>query len=317
METKEFTAYLESKNLTVKTIATRIKYVEQFFAQTKKEDVQISKADVLDFLEFLKTKNLGNAYRRHYLDALNSYFVFLCEAGFIAKNPCLLLKIRGVKRKTLYRIYTTEELDNIFDNYYLLFVRNFTPNGTNMPQKWQKQWVLSKERNALLLSVLLNQGVKTGEVEKIEMDDLDLIKATIKIHGTKRSNCRTLPLKASQIGLFMNYLQNVRPQLLQYHTTEPKNLFFPIAKNNPKGATDRVLNNVFHALTNQLKTIDKQFLNLKQVRVSVITNWLKTEGLRKTQYLAGHRYTSSTENYLPNNLDNLVDDINKLHPFDL
>jgi hypothetical protein len=31
--------------------------------------------------------------------------------------------------------------------------------------------------------------------------------------------------------------------------------------------------------------------------------------------MAGHRYISSTENYLPNNIDDLIDDIKKLHPF--
>ncbi len=47
----------------------------------------------------------------------------------------------------------------------------------------------------------------------------------------------------------------------------------------------------------------------------VITQWLKIDGLRKAQYYAGHRYISSTEKYLPNDIDGLIDDIAKFNPF--
>jgi hypothetical protein len=32
------------------------------------------------------------------------------------------------------------------------------------------------------------------------------------------------------------------------------------------------------------------------------------------QYMAGHRYVSSTENYLVNDIEDLQDDITKYHP---
>lgn len=35
---------------------------------------------------------------------------------------------------------------------------------------------------------------------------------------------------------------------------------------------------------------------------------------REVQYRAGHRYVSSTENYLVNDLEDLQEDINKYHP---
>jgi len=68
-------------------------------------------------------------------------------------------------------------------------------------------------------------------------------------------------------------------------------------------------------LSSQIRLIDKRFFNFTQIRISVISFWIKTYGLRKAQYLAGHRNISTTEQYIPNNLDNLIEDINKLHPF--
>jgi site-specific recombinase XerD len=314
MDKKEFIKYLENKGHTIKNINQSIKYVEQFFARIKKEELQITKPDVLKFLEYLKKAGKSNSYRQMYLTAVNHYFTFLYKNEQIAENPCLLLKIRGIKRKTLYNIYTSEELETLFDNYYQLFVRNLDYSLYRHEQQ-RKQSVLSKERNALIFSILINQGITTGELEKLELNDIDFVKANIKIEGGQHSNGRILPLKASQIGLIMHYLQNIRPQLLEYHTNETNKLILALPVGGSKTTDSEKLNMIFVQLTKQLKTIDKQFLNFKQVRASVITFWLKTCGLRKTQYLAGHRYISSTESYLPNNLDNLIDDINKLHPF--
>ena len=42
---------------------------------------------------------------------------------------------------------------------------------------------------------------------------------------------------------------------------------------------------------------NKLVVNAKQLRASVIVKWLKMYNLRKVQYLAGHRYISSTELY--------------------
>ena len=243
-----------------------------------------------------------------------SLLTFLLKEGEIASNPCMLLKIRGQKRKTLYRIHTAEELEQLFDNYYHCFVRNF--DDSRYRSEMQKDLsVLSRERNAVILSVLIHQGADTGEIERIELGDIDLMKATLKIRGGRKRNERTIPLKATQVGLFMRYLQNIRPQLLEYQTNETEKFFVMLPQGYQKKQKNDTLKSLFFRLTEQIKTIDKQFVKILQLRASVITNWLKTNGLRKTQYLAGHRFVSSTENYLPNNIENLTDDINKMHPF--
>ena len=54
--------------------------------------------------------------------------------------------------------------------------------------------------------------------------------------------------------------------------------------------------------------------NPKQIRASVITTWLKDHNLRQVQYMAGHKYVSSTERYQANNLDNLKSKLEKFHP---
>ena len=54
--------------------------------------------------------------------------------------------------------------------------------------------------------------------------------------------------------------------------------------------------------------------NAMQIRSSVITHWLKHYNLRQVQYMAGHKYVSSTERYQQNNLDKLQSKLEKYHP---
>jgi integrase/recombinase XerD len=86
---------------------------------------------------------------------------------------------------------------------------------------------------------------------------------------------------------------------------ESEHLFIP---NNPRlGAT------IYHILK-RLKKVNHKVKNLHQIRASVITNWLKQYNLRQVQILAGHRYISSTERYVQDDLENLHEIVNNFHP---
>jgi integrase/recombinase XerD len=54
--------------------------------------------------------------------------------------------------------------------------------------------------------------------------------------------------------------------------------------------------------------------NAHQIRASVIANWLKSNNLRQVQYMAGHKYVSSTERYQLGNLEKLQEQLEKYHP---
>lgn len=311
----DFISYLESKNLAPSSITHYVRELALFLAWIDKEEIQISKPDILKYLEHLKNKrHIANISRSRILNALNHYFTFLLKQEATASNPCLFLKIRGTKQKSLYRIYTPEELQTLYDSFYLLYVRNFDYN--HIPKNQRKQAILSKQRNAVILSILINQATTTAEINTIELCDLDLKNATLKIRGGRKSNERILPLHATQIGVLMNYLQNIRPELLEYHKNKGvEQLFLTLPEFSKQKTETTSIMSVFKPLVKQLQSIDKNFSSFKQLRASVLTNWLKVYGLRKTQNMAGHRYISSTEKYKENDLESLINDIDKLHPF--
>jgi integrase/recombinase XerD len=65
----------------------------------------------------------------------------------------------------------------------------------------------------------------------------------------------------------------------------------------------------------RLHSINPKVLSARQLKASVIVHWLKLYNLRQVQYMAGHRYVSSTESFLVNEMDEMIGDIEKYHPF--
>jgi len=311
----DFISYLQGKNLAPSSIEHYVRELGLFLAWVGKQEVQITKPDVLKYLEYLKDKrSLQNISRARVLSTLNHYFTFLITVQNIDQNPCAFIKIRGTKKQNLYRIYTPEELQTIYDNYYHSFVREY--DHSYIPENQRHQAALSKQRNAVILSLLVNQGATTKQIDTLLLGDLDLMSATVMLRGSRTGKDRTLPLNATQIGVLMHYLQNIRPQLLTFHSNvSNEQLFLPLPVSGRSSTNSDSIMSVFKQLVKQLKTLDQHFVNFNQIRASVITHWIATHGLRKAQQMAGHRQISTTENYLVNDLQNLTNEINKLHPF--
>jgi integrase len=260
-------------------------------------------------LDYLHTKECSSKTKSLFVISLNHYFTFLQ----LPTNPTALLKIRGTKKKTLYRIYTPEELEKLFDNYYHFYIQGF--DDSNIPDNMKQRSLLSKYRNYIMLGFAVHQGLTAKELHRLCTNDIDLIKAVVNVRAAHKTNARTLPLHASQIGALMHYIHNIRTQFLPNNTGNEQTLFIPFYDDGNTQKNTATLYGCLQNFTNHIKAIDKNFVNLKQIRASVITHWLKLYGLRKTQHLAGHRYISSTESYLSNNLAGLTDDILKYNPF--
>ena len=55
-------------------------------------------------------------------------------------------------------------------------------------------------------------------------------------------------------------------------------------------------------------------LTATKIRESVIVFWLKSKDIRTVQYMAGHKYVSSTERYQELDLEHLKEQIEQFHP---
>lgn len=309
-----FETYLQSKGLSPATIDRYKRLVVSFEAWYGSEDIiNCQKKDILNYLSRLNNRNLQAISRNNALIALRHCFDYLLSQDLTASNPTALIKLRGLNKRKLHHTCTPEELTELADAYYFLEVKRTQEKQTaGAGQYLFERAYQAKMRNYTMLLFFIHQGLTTKEILRLQTEDIQLNKAMVTIpKGTQRGNARTLPLHATQTGVLMQYLNEIRPRLETNNTDET--LFLPIPKNDPKAKKEAEAS--FKGFVRQLKRLNKNFSSFEQVRASVITFWIKTQGLRKAQYLAGHKSIVSTEEYLPNYIEDLAEDITKFNPF--
>ena len=146
---------------------------------------------------------------------------------------------------------------------------------------------------------MVYQGLNSGELQKIETSHIDLKMGCVYVLSTSKSKSRVLQLVPAQILPLHEYLQEIRPFL------KPKgDELFPGS-----------MRNIILQLVEESQGINPVITNALDIRGSVIINWLKQHNKRQVQYMAGHKYISSTKAYALQELDTLQDELSKHHPF--
>lgn len=307
-----FKSYLESQDKSKSTVTHYNNYILDFISFLDRDNTEPENAtakEVMAYMNHLQKKGQESKTRNIRLNVIKQFFNWQIEQGRRPDNPIAHLKIRGNKNRKLHQILDKQELEQIYHNYGL-------PVSDDPRQNWN--WFhahkLSRQRNKAILGLMVWQGLTTAEVNKLEMNDLKLKEGNIYIAGSRKSNERTMELKANQVMELMEYQFTTRNELLKYQVKETKSLFLAVPSAGKEKATGNGNLQIWKGLTKEIKTANPRFINFKQVRASVITHWLKQYNLRQVQYMAGHRFISSTEAYLVNQVEDLQKDIEEFHP---
>jgi len=301
----EFADYLLSKGFSTATTYRYIRDAEYFLQWAKKENVPIENTSYADVLHYIQGKRDKVKQRTisSRLNSLKHYFKFLASTGHISDNPSTQLQIRGIKRKVLYNILKKTELESLYHH-----LEQPAEDDPNKNQNWFKIAQLAAKRNKVIVGFLVYQGLTVHELAALSEKDVKLREGKVFIAGTRRSEERTLTLEALQILDIMEYTMQVRQQILQQAQKQSERFFVSTGKSEN-------FSNTMQKLMQKLHKQNSKVTSAKQIRTSVITHWLKQYNLRQVQYMAGHRYIRGTEYYLPNNLEDLTNDISKHHPF--
>ncbi len=289
MKTQEFKDYLELKGRSQSTIESIFKAVRKFKIWLEKQNMEEDQVTYNDVLAYISSMRVKQITIQNYLNSLDNYFSFLCkEAQVISENPIRNVQVRGVKKGQLYDLFSQEELNRIYEVF---------PSNND-----------TERRNQVILGLMIYQGLKSDELGRLKPTDLLLREGKIQVESARRSNSRLLELKSFQIIELQDYIYTTRDEILQKTGKESERLFVSF------GSSDR-FSNIMQKLMQHLRKQNSRIKSAKQIRASVITIWLKQYNLRQVQYMAGHRYVSSTEKYQIGNLDGLKEDISKFHPF--
>ena len=153
-------------------------------------------------------------------------------------------------------------------------------------------------RDKVMLGLFIFQGVNTGTLRALKIQDVHLEKGSVYLPSLKRSNARNLPLNPAQILSLNQYLVDVRPFL----------------EGNSEPLILGNMSNLLTLLLAKLQTINPNVLFIRQLRTSVIVDWLREYNLREVQYFAGHRNITTTEEYLMQDVGKLKKTLGDFHP---
>lgn len=309
----DFKNYLRNIELSPSTREMYYLHAMNFISFLDKDNTEIencTEKEILLYLQSLQKKELSQQTKKLRIYAIKHFFDYLIEAGKSVENPAKRIKLKGMPKQKIYPSLSVQELQNIYQNYEIP-----KEDDKRKHHNWFANYRLSRERNKVIIGILVYQGITTAEVGRILLEDLDLRNGKINIRGGRIGKDRTLELKSHQIMDLMEYQYKTRTELLKYqNSTETKQLFLSMPPSGKtKSETEETLN-IFKRLTAELKAQYPKLINLQHIRTSVIINWLKKYNLRQVQYKAGHKNIYSTELYLVNDIEDLQTEINQFHP---
>jgi site-specific recombinase XerD len=294
----EFINYLLKKGYSSRTAKSYQEDVNRFNTWIKKENTTLEEvryADVLHYVQSMRNR-VDQSTISGAVNSLKHYFNHLMATGECIENPTGQIEIKGVKKNRVYDVLEPLELEQLYHQFII------TPPATKHKLK-----EVEKQRDAVMLGLFVYQGITVQELMNLRPEDVKLRQGIIEIPGGRKSNSRELKLEAVQMLDIQEYLLKTRNEILSTTSKESEDLFISIGTSNTLYPTMK-------KFTATIKNQNPRIKDLHQIRASVIVKWLKNYNLRQVQYMAGHRFVSSTEKYRLNDLKDLQEDINKFHP---
>jgi integrase/recombinase XerD len=245
---------------------------------------EITYNQALQFIDCERKRGILNQSIIREINSIRIYFDYLLESGIIRQNIIKRIRIRQGRKKVLPETLSTEQLENIYQSFL------------NIPE-WEHRTKTVKElhkRNVVLLGLLFCQGLTSGETAKLETNHINLAEGKIYIPSTRKSNARTLKLQANQILPIKSYIEEFKP--------------------NPYLFPSKKQSDMICKIVSQTKKLNPKIIDSRQIRTSVIMNWLKTNNIRQVQYMAGHKSIRSTEQYRNQDLTDLTRQLELFHP---
>jgi site-specific recombinase XerD len=301
----KFREWLTLKGYSSATVKTVVEQIVTFLAWVENENIPepslVSYNDLMAYIGSCQARGVSQKTIAHYVSDVRKFYAFLISEGMLKENPAAFIKPRGIKRRVYYTILSPDELQQLYRQYPVDIV---SEPGKNMPP--QERNILSRRRNKVIVSLLVNQGLRVEEIKALRVQDLQLREGRMTVHSQRRTAERVLELESYQVYELMDYLGAVRKPFTE--AVGPSDRLFLQWKQGEH----------FYSVTGMmlahLRKINASVKNFDQIRASVITQWVKIYNLRKAQYMAGHRYVSSTEDYKQQVLDELQSDVKKFHP---
>ena len=286
---QEYAVYLETeKKAASNTQSSYLRDVRQYLQWLQEEEVAVETAaqsDVERYTQHLTAEHKSAATITRSLASLKSFYQFLGERGWVDHNPARGLSPARVERK-LPQILTSKEVELFLDQ-----PDPADPKGC---------------RDKAMLELLYATGIRVSELIGLNVDHINLSASFIRCVGRDRE--RIIPLYATAVQALSDYLDHVRPQMVE--RPDEKALFV-----NMSG--ERMSRQGFWKIIKhyQEKADIQKDITPHTLRHSFAAHLLENGAdLRSIQEMLGHADISSTQIYTQIVNQKLKEVYQKAHP---
>ncbi|MCI7472499.1 MAG: site-specific tyrosine recombinase XerD [Clostridiales bacterium] len=278
----------EEKKASPNTLSSYLRDVRQYMDWLGEEGIspaQAVHADVEAYTRSMTARGKSAATVTRCQASLKSFYSWMMEAGQISENPARGLSQTKVERK-LPHILTSREVE--------LFLEQPDPSDAKGC------------RDKAMLELLYATGIRVSELIGLDLDNINLSAGFIRC--ANRGKERIIPLYQAAVRALQNYLDRVRPQMVEH--PDEKALFV-----NMSG--ERMSRQGFWKIIKhyQEKAGIQKDITPHTLRHSFAAHLLENGAdLHSIQEMLGHADISSTQIYTQVVSQKLKDVYNKAHP---
>ncbi|WP_251318130.1 site-specific tyrosine recombinase XerD [Flintibacter muris] len=276
------------KRASANTVSSYMRDVNQFAAAMDGKGVDLTQVvtrDVEDYANSLIKRGKSPATVTRSVASLKSFYSCMVGKGYVGQNPAKGVSPAKVERK-LPQVLTSKEVE--------LFLEQ--PECTD----------LKGYRDRAMLELLYATGIRVSELIELDVDDLNLPGGVLKCFSKNKE--RIIPLYPTAIRALGEYINNVRPQLVD--SVDETALFV-----NMNG--ERMSRQGFWKLIKyyQEKAGIQKDITPHTLRHSFAAHLLENGAdLRSIQEMLGHADISSTQIYSRLINQKIKDVYKKAHP---
>lgn len=287
-----FLQFLElEKGYSGNTLAAYRNDLEQFAQAMEEEGIssweQVNQDVIIDYIMSLREREYASSTVARKIAALKSFFHFLAAEEIISDDPTLNLDSPKVKKRLPVTL-SYEEVERLLD----------APKGSSP----------KAIRDKALLELLYATGMRVTELVSLDLEDINLASATVRVRQGKGSKERIIPIHSRAVEALREYLAKARRMLLK--SPDERALF---------------LNHRGERLTRQgLWLIIKQYVREAGIKTEVTPHTLRHSfathllngkaDLRHVQELLGHANISTTQIYTHISSERLREIYDESHP---
>ncbi|OUN82884.1 site-specific tyrosine recombinase XerD [Flavonifractor sp. An112] len=278
----------EEKKASPNTLSSYLRDVRQYLDWLGEEGIsptQAVHADVEAYTRSMTARGKSAATVTRSQASLKSFYSWMMEIGQIGENPARGLSQTKVERK-LPHILTSREVE--------LFLEQPDPSDAKGC------------RDKAMLELLYATGIRVSELIGLNLDNINLSAGFIRC--ANRGKERIIPLYQAAVRALQNYLDRVRPQMVEH--PDEKALFV-----NMSG--ERMSRQGFWKIIKhyQEKAGIQKDITPHTLRHSFAAHLLENGAdLHSIQEMLGHADISSTQIYTQVVSQKLKDVYNKAHP---